>query len=166
MNQVRIIATLLLTCNGEWFTTRYTARQRPPRRQQHANRQRIHRRTFCVAALGSCAERGAEPESTAPTVAPNTATQQNPPVMNDSANPFFAASDLQFQYPPFDRIDDQHYLPAFEAGMDEQLAEVEAIATSTQPPSVENTISRARALRAVANASRSSLLFALVCAHQ
>ena len=45
-----------------------------------------------------------------------------------------------FQLPPFDRIRDADYLPAFEAGMREQLREVAAIAHNPQPPTFENTI--------------------------
>ena len=56
------------------------------------------------------------------------------------ANPFFADSPLPFHYPPFDRIDDSLYLPAFEHGMAEQLAEVEAIVSATEPPTLENTL--------------------------
>ena len=32
-------------------------------------------------------------------------------------NPFFQPSTLPYQFPPFDRITDAHYLPAFERGM-------------------------------------------------
>ncbi|MEV5412645.1 M3 family metallopeptidase [Thermopolyspora sp. NPDC052614] len=55
-------------------------------------------------------------------------------------NPFFAPSDLPYQLPPFERIREEHYLPAFERGMAEQLAEVEAIASSDEAPTFENTI--------------------------
>src|SRR5690349_6353850 len=49
-------------------------------------------------------------------------------VNSATANPFFAASTLTFQYPMFDKIKDSDYTPAFEKGMAEQKAEVEAIA--------------------------------------
>lgn len=55
-------------------------------------------------------------------------------------NPFFAASDLPYQLPPFDRIEIGHYLPAFERGMAEQRAEVEAIATLPEPPTFDNVL--------------------------
>ena len=32
-------------------------------------------------------------------------------------NPFFVESPLYMQYPQFDKIEDTHYLPAFELGM-------------------------------------------------
>ncbi len=56
------------------------------------------------------------------------------------SNPFFEPSTLPYQLPPFDRIEDGHYLPAFEAGFAEQLAEIEAITASPEPADFENTI--------------------------
>ena len=55
-------------------------------------------------------------------------------------NPFFVRSSLPYQLPPFDRIDESDYLPAFERGMVDQLAEVEAIASESDPPTFENTL--------------------------
>ena len=55
-------------------------------------------------------------------------------------NPFAAPSELPFELPPFARIRDEHYLPAFDAGFAEQLAEVAAIATNLEAPTFENTI--------------------------
>ena len=55
-------------------------------------------------------------------------------------NPFFAPSDRPYAMPPFDRIEDEHYLPAYEKGMAEELDEIEAIANSAEPPTFENTI--------------------------
>ncbi|MBP6087259.1 MAG: M3 family metallopeptidase [Rhodoluna sp.] len=54
-------------------------------------------------------------------------------------NPFAHRSDLPYELPPFDVIRDEHYLPAFYAGCEEQLAEVNAILESGAP-SFENTI--------------------------
>ncbi|NUP67139.1 MAG: M3 family metallopeptidase [Nonomuraea sp.] len=55
-------------------------------------------------------------------------------------NPFFAPSSLPYQLPPFADVREEHYLPAFERGMAEQLAEVDAIANSTEPPTFDDTI--------------------------
>ena len=55
-------------------------------------------------------------------------------------NPFFDPSPLFFNYPQFDRIDNAHFLPAFERGMAEQVAEIEAIASQTEAPTFANTI--------------------------
>ncbi|MBL8216383.1 MAG: M3 family metallopeptidase [Bryobacterales bacterium] len=49
-------------------------------------------------------------------------------------------SSLPFQYIPWDKIRDEHFLPALEQGMAEERKEVEAIATNPQEPTFENTI--------------------------
>ncbi len=56
------------------------------------------------------------------------------------SNPFYAESTLPFHAPPFDKIKDSDYLPAIEAGMAQELAEVEAIADNPAAPTFENTI--------------------------
>ena len=55
------------------------------------------------------------------------------------ARPFLQESPLPFHYPPFDKIHDSDYLPAFEAGMAEHLQEVQAIAHDPAAPTFENT---------------------------
>jgi peptidyl-dipeptidase Dcp len=55
-------------------------------------------------------------------------------------NPFYAASTLPFQAPPFDKIKDSDYQPAIEAGMEQQRKEMQAIADNPAPPTFENTI--------------------------
>jgi peptidyl-dipeptidase Dcp len=55
-------------------------------------------------------------------------------------NPFFAPSTLDLQFPRFDLIRNEHYLPAFERGMSEQLAEIAEITTQSAPPSFANTL--------------------------
>jgi peptidyl-dipeptidase Dcp len=54
-------------------------------------------------------------------------------------NPFYAASPLPFQAPPFDKIKDGDYQPAIEAGMAQQREEVRAIADNPAAPTFENT---------------------------
>jgi len=58
----------------------------------------------------------------------------------DAANPFAKPSTLQYGYPVFDKIRNEHFAPAFEAGMREQAREVEAIANNKAAPTFENTI--------------------------
>ncbi|MBR7834603.1 M3 family metallopeptidase [Actinospica durhamensis] len=55
-------------------------------------------------------------------------------------NPFFRASTLPYQLPPFDLIRMEHYRPAFDQGMADQLAEMAAIANSPLEPDFENTV--------------------------
>ncbi|HEY2203252.1 MAG TPA: M3 family metallopeptidase [Pseudonocardia sp.] len=56
-----------------------------------------------------------------------------------SDNPFLAPSGLPYQLPDFTAITDDHYLPAFEAGMAEQRAELEAI-VAAEPVTFANTV--------------------------
>ncbi|MGH7029013.1 MAG: hypothetical protein ACREEZ_01155 [Stellaceae bacterium] len=55
-------------------------------------------------------------------------------------NPFFADWDTPFGMPPFDRIRPEHFLPAFDRGMAEQLAEIAAIVAAPLPASFGDTI--------------------------
>ena len=55
-------------------------------------------------------------------------------------NPFYSASTLLYQAPPFDRIKDSDFEPAIEEGMRQDLADMEAIANRTDAPTFENTI--------------------------
>ena len=55
-------------------------------------------------------------------------------------NPLLATWTTPFGVPPFDRIREDHFPPAFEAGMAAQRAEYAAIAADPAPPSFANTI--------------------------
>src|SRR4051812_24324870 len=68
-----------------------------------------------------------------------TATAAPTPAVG-SANPFFVESTLPYHAPRFDVIRNEDYQPALEEGMRQQLAEIDAIARQTAPPSFDNTI--------------------------
>ena len=56
-------------------------------------------------------------------------------------NPFFAEKyNTPFEVPPFDEIDDEHFLPAIEEGIKRHKAEIEAIINNPEEPTFENTI--------------------------
>jgi peptidyl-dipeptidase Dcp len=55
-------------------------------------------------------------------------------------NPFYAPSTLPFLAPQFDKIQDADYQPAMDAGIDQQLAEIQAIASNSESPTLENTV--------------------------
>ena len=78
-----------------------------------------------VIALASCTSKPEQPE-------------QKPEV--ESPNPFLTEYTTPFQVPPFEQIKNEHYLPAFEAGIAEQQAEIEAIINNAEPATFENTI--------------------------
>ena len=60
--------------------------------------------------------------------------------MEKSMNPFFTDYDAPYQIPPFDEVKEDHYMPAFEKGMKEQLEEIDQIANNPEQPTFENTL--------------------------
>ena len=73
------------------------------------------------------------------TLASCTSTPQQPKETVET-NPFLTEYTTPFQVPPFDQIKNEHYMPAFEAGIKEQQAEVEAICNNAETPTFQNTI--------------------------
>ena len=59
---------------------------------------------------------------------------------NNMENPFLTESKAPFGAPEFDKIKNEHYLPAFEAGIAEAKAEIDAIVANHEEPTFENTI--------------------------
>ncbi|NHZ64040.1 dipeptidyl carboxypeptidase II [Massilia sp. CCM 8694] len=57
-----------------------------------------------------------------------------------ATNPFAKLSTLPFHYPAFDKIKDEHFLPAYAAGMSDHLREVDAIANNRKAPTFDNTV--------------------------
>ncbi len=55
-------------------------------------------------------------------------------------NPLLTESTAPFGAPQFDKIQNEHYLPAFEAGIAEAKAEIDAIIANEEEPTFENTI--------------------------
>ncbi|WP_010664703.1 M3 family metallopeptidase [Marinilabilia salmonicolor] len=58
----------------------------------------------------------------------------------EKLNPFFAEYETPFEAPPFDEIEESHYLPAFKEGVKQAQEEVETIAVNPEAPTFENTI--------------------------
>ena len=57
-----------------------------------------------------------------------------------TTNPLLTEWETPYGIPPFDQIRTEHYMPAFEVAMQEHLAEIEAITSSTEEPTFENTM--------------------------
>lgn len=55
-------------------------------------------------------------------------------------NPFLKTYDTPYQVPPFDKIRNEHFKPAFLEGMRIQKGEIEAVANSAASPAFENTV--------------------------
>ena len=55
-------------------------------------------------------------------------------------NPFFESWTTPFGMPPFDRIRPEHFPPAFDRGMQEQIVEIAAITAPAAAPNFANTM--------------------------
>ena len=55
-------------------------------------------------------------------------------------NPFFSDYGTPFETPAFDKIKNEHYIPAFEEGMKQQKAEIDVIIKNRAVPDFQNTI--------------------------
>src|SRR5438132_2387135 len=55
-------------------------------------------------------------------------------------NPLLKESTLPYRYPLFDKIKNEHFAPAIEAGMSEQLKEIGPIANNSEKPTFDNTV--------------------------
>lgn len=60
--------------------------------------------------------------------------------MFSQSNPFFEQWNTPFETPPFSKIKNEHFLPAFEEGIKQQRAELEQILNNTETPNFNNTI--------------------------
>jgi peptidyl-dipeptidase Dcp len=60
--------------------------------------------------------------------------------MNQAANPLVGEWQDPHGLPPFAAVRPEHFAPAFEQGMDEHLAEIEAIGGCSEAPTFENTV--------------------------
>src|SRR3984893_16422486 len=67
--------------------------------------------------------------------------KSSPPSSTAGANPLLVESTLPYHAPPFDKIKDEHFVPAIEAGMREQLKEVDAVANNSEKATFDDPIS-------------------------
>ena len=79
-------------------------------------------------------------------------------------NPLLTESPLPFGAPQFDKIENEHYLPAFEEGIAEAKAEIDAIVANEEEPTFENTIEAMEYAGGKLN-SAASVFYALMEAH-
>ena len=94
-------------------------------------------RAFCLAvalSLTACSQPEGETGS-----AMRAEAQVSEPSAQ-ATNPFLAASTLPLLAPDFRVIREEHYAPAFTAGMAQQIQQIEAIADNLDPPTIENTL--------------------------
>ena len=98
------------------------AREKQTSNIQNMNKKLINMIALSVIVLASCTSK----------------PEQKPEA--EKPNPFLSEYTKPFQVPPFDQIKNEHYLPAFEAGIAEQQAEIDAIVNNAETPTFENTI--------------------------
>lgn len=92
-----------------------------------------------IPLVFACAPKPLPPAS-APTAEVEPASQPAAPAKPVAQNPFFQPSALPFHMPPFDRVKDADYAPAFAEGMAAQRREIDAITRDPRPPTFENTL--------------------------
>ncbi|MGM0630278.1 MAG: M3 family metallopeptidase [Pseudomonadota bacterium] len=98
------------------------------------------RKTLLAVAVGAAVSLGACSDANNSSTTENQAASADSSQQATASNPFFEASSLLYQAPDFDAIEFKHFEPAFERGMEEQMAEIEAIATNPAEPNFQNTI--------------------------
>lgn len=87
-----------------------------------------------VMAVSFCSK-SADKEKTK--VAKEAAT---PPGDTAASNPLLSEFDTPFGVPPFDKLKDEHFMPAFKEGIKRQQQEIEDIVGRKETPTFENTV--------------------------
>ena len=64
----------------------------------------------------------------------------HPKKIAQEENPFFSEFDTPFKVPPFNKIKQEHFLPAFKEGIKQHQKEIKTIVSSSESPTFENTI--------------------------
>ena len=104
-----------------------------PYREKHKNMKPTH--ILLAAAVSAAVANFAFAAPAPATAAPMTAAAPF-----DASNPFAKESSLQYNYPAWDKIKDEHFAPAYAEAMRQHAAEIEKIANNKAAPTFENTI--------------------------
>lgn len=94
---------------------------------------------FIVLSIMLCGCSGTQTVVQTPVEAQVEFTFQHKTVL-DASNPFAQDSKLPYGLVDFKKIKAEHYLPALEAGMAQQLEEIDQIASQAAEPTFENTM--------------------------
>jgi peptidyl-dipeptidase Dcp len=88
------------------------------------------------------ADRGSKPAAAKPRSNAGKAATRAPnnKAKRAGVNPLLEPWRTPFEMPPFDRISDEHFRPAFEKALADNLVEIEAIAKDREKPTFENTV--------------------------
>ncbi|MCP4502521.1 MAG: M3 family metallopeptidase [Deltaproteobacteria bacterium] len=96
---------------------------------------RLSSLTLAAGVFVGCATSSTSPDADQTAA---TAGEKQKEVAN-AENPLFQESTLAYKMPHFDRIKDEHFLPAFEKGMSEHLAEIDVVIAQKDAPTFDNT---------------------------
>lgn len=94
--------------------------------------------TATALFISACNQQAADPVSEND-AGPVSAGDASTSAQATRANPLFTRSELPFQAPPFDVIEDSDFEPAIDEGMKQQIAEIDRIANNPEPPNFDNT---------------------------
>jgi len=97
------------------------------------------KQTALLLALAALMTLSCAKKETPPPAAPSATTRPSL-TAESNANPLLADWTTPFQTPPFDAITETHYRPAFDAGMEAQKKEIEAIVSRPEAPTFANTL--------------------------
>ena len=75
-------------------------------------------------ALGACSKQPEQEQTSSAAQMEVTKEQPSTEPASPTDNPFLVAYDTPFQVPPFNKIKNEHFMPTFELGMQEQLTEI------------------------------------------
>lgn len=91
--------------------------------------------------LTGCGETQTSPSKNAKQADTKVAAAETKAVPADTLNnPLLVKSSLQYEAPQYDKIQLDHYLPAFKQGIQAQADEIAAIANNSDAPTFDNTI--------------------------
>jgi len=65
---------------------------------------------------------------------------QNPQDTAITDNPLLLNYDTPFEVPPFDKIKDEHFRPAFKEALRQHVLEIDSIVNNSEEPTFQNTI--------------------------
>ncbi len=90
--------------------------------------------------LTGCSKDTSSGDSVADTKPAKEHTDMGKAAASANDNPFYSDFDTPFGIPPFDLIDEGHYVPAVKSGMDEQNDNIAVIIANTEAPNFANVI--------------------------
>jgi len=98
------------------------------------------RNLMCLSAIPLALAACGESQDTSPGAQQERGDERHTAETMDDRNPLLTESGLPYDAPAFDRIENKHFRPALEEGMQEHKAQVAAIANNPESPTFDNTI--------------------------